>query len=212
MRCQQICWCLILSQSRDISDDVCSDRCCHCHPRHTHQVPVRSTIPLKELYNSSILTFYCILYRKSENVSQNLHIYSVSETPLFQIILHQQFRLIVERSANQFYNMSKEMIASMTWRRALKHFLPPLKPIDISPILNAAALAPTSFGVQPFQIYVVTSAETKKRIAPVAYNQPQVTDSETDVKYCDQCSNSDLLKFTFEDHGVQPPACICRQK
>jgi nitroreductase / dihydropteridine reductase len=72
--------------------------------------------------------------------------------------------------------MSKEILASMAWRRAAKHFLPPLRPIDISPILNAALLAPTSFGIQPFQIYVVSSAEMKKKIQPAAYNQPQVTD------------------------------------
>lgn len=70
--------------------------------------------------------------------------------------------------------MSAQMLASMLWRRALKHFVPPIKPIDISPILKAAILAPSSFGVQPFQIYVVTSAETKAKISPAAFNQHQV--------------------------------------
>jgi Nitroreductase family len=70
--------------------------------------------------------------------------------------------------------MSVQCLASMTWRRALKHFPLAIKPIDINPILTAASLAPTSFGVQPFQIYVVTNADVKSKIAAVAYRQPQV--------------------------------------
>ena len=74
--------------------------------------------------------------------------------------------------------MSVTTLTSMTWRRALKSFsaAPPTTLFDISPILKAAALAPTSFGIQPFQIYVVTSDEMKAKIKPAAYNQPQVID------------------------------------
>jgi nitroreductase len=62
----------------------------------------------------------------------------------------------------------------MNWRRALKQFQPSKQMIDISPILKAACLAPTSFGIQPFQIYVVTNSELKGKIAAAAYDQPQV--------------------------------------
>ena len=70
--------------------------------------------------------------------------------------------------------MSTSTLTSMAWRRALKSFPPALTPLDINPILKAAALAPTSFGIQPFQIYVVTSDELKAKIKTAAYNQPQV--------------------------------------
>lgn len=70
--------------------------------------------------------------------------------------------------------MSTGMMMSLMWRRALKHFSPSGRVVDISSILNAASLAPTSFGVQPFQIYVVTNASVKEKISPAAYNQPQV--------------------------------------
>jgi nitroreductase len=62
----------------------------------------------------------------------------------------------------------------MRWRRALKQFQPSSKTLDISSILKAACLAPTSFGIQPFQVYVVTNSELKERIAAAAYDQPQV--------------------------------------
>jgi nitroreductase len=43
-------------------------------------------------------------------------------------------------------------------------------------ILEAARLAPTSSGLQPFEIVVVTSAEVRARIKPIAWNQSQITD------------------------------------
>lgn len=100
--------------------------------------------------------------------------------------------------------MSTSTLAAMTWRRALKHFAPS-SPIDITPILKAAALAPSSFGIQPFQIYVITSPEMKSKIAPVAYNQPQITecshllvfaarkDAKGSVERCIKAHNFDVL-------------------
>lgn len=43
-------------------------------------------------------------------------------------------------------------------------------------ILEAARLAPTSSGLQPFEIFIVTNPEIKAKIREVAWNQPQVTD------------------------------------
>lgn len=42
-------------------------------------------------------------------------------------------------------------------------------------ILEAARLAPTSSGLQPFSILVVTNQDLKEKIRPVSWNQPQVT-------------------------------------
>lgn len=43
-------------------------------------------------------------------------------------------------------------------------------------ILEAIRLAPTSSGLQPFEIFVVTNPEIKAEIRKIAWNQPQVTD------------------------------------
>ncbi len=43
-------------------------------------------------------------------------------------------------------------------------------------ILEAIRLAPTSSGLQPFEILVVTNDEIKAEIRKIAWNQPQVTD------------------------------------
>lgn len=46
----------------------------------------------------------------------------------------------------------------------------------IDNILEAIRLAPTSSGLQPFEVFVVTNDETKSSIKEIAWNQPQVTD------------------------------------
>ena len=44
-------------------------------------------------------------------------------------------------------------------------------------ILEAARLAPTSSGLQPFEIFVVTNQEVKNQLKEAASNQPQVGDA-----------------------------------
>ena len=46
----------------------------------------------------------------------------------------------------------------------------------IDNILEAIRLAPTSSGLQPFEVFVVTNAEVKAQIREIAWNQSQVTD------------------------------------
>jgi len=58
----------------------------------------------------------------------------------------------------------------------------------IDNILEAIRLAPTSSGLQPFEVIVVTDAETKSKIREIAWNQSPVTD----------CSH--LLVFAAWDH------------
>jgi len=46
----------------------------------------------------------------------------------------------------------------------------------IDSILEAIRLAPTSSGLQPFEVFVITNPEIKAEIRKVAWNQSQVTD------------------------------------
>jgi nitroreductase / dihydropteridine reductase len=43
-------------------------------------------------------------------------------------------------------------------------------------ILEAARLAPTSSGLQPYEIIVVTNKAVREQIQPIAWNQAQITD------------------------------------
>jgi len=46
----------------------------------------------------------------------------------------------------------------------------------IDNILEAIRLSPTSSGLQPFKVYVITNAEVKSQIREIAWNQSPVTD------------------------------------
>ena len=46
----------------------------------------------------------------------------------------------------------------------------------INNIIEAISLAPTSSGLQPFEVYVVTNQEVKDKIKPIAWNQSVVSD------------------------------------
>lgn len=69
------------------------------------------------------------------------------------------------------------LIESLNWRYAVKRMngeRVPTEKVDI--ILEAARLAPTSSGIQPFTILCITDPELLKKIQPIAYNQPQITE------------------------------------
>jgi nitroreductase/dihydropteridine reductase len=81
-----------------------------------------------------------------------------------------------------------ELLEKLKWRYATKKMNGEKVPQDkIDRILEAARLAPTSSGLQPFEIFVVTNDAIKERIKPVAWNQSVVT----------QCSH--LLVFAAWD-------------
>jgi len=66
----------------------------------------------------------------------------------------------------------------LEWRYATKKFDPTRAvPADkLERILEAIRLAPTSSGLQPFDMFVVTNDAIRARIREVAWNQAQVTD------------------------------------
>jgi nitroreductase len=76
------------------------------------------------------------------------------------------------------YSGEEMLLEKMNWRYAAKK-LDPAKAVPqekVERILEAARLAPTSSGLQPFEIIVVKSAEIKEKIKPAAWNQGQITD------------------------------------
>lgn len=70
------------------------------------------------------------------------------------------------------------MIEQLQWRYAAKAMDPSKSvPADVvERILEATRLAPTSSGLQPFEVVVVTSKAVRERIKPIAWNQGQITD------------------------------------
>lgn len=65
-----------------------------------------------------------------------------------------------------------ELLDELNWRYAAKAMngvkVPQAK---IDNIIEAISLAPTSSGLQPFEVYVVTNPQVKEKIQAIAWNQ-----------------------------------------
>lgn len=70
-----------------------------------------------------------------------------------------------------------ELLDKLNWRYAAKAMNgEKVAQEKIDNILEAASLAPTSSGLQPFEIIVITNQEMKEQIKPIAWNQSVITD------------------------------------
>jgi len=70
------------------------------------------------------------------------------------------------------------LLDKMQWRYAAKK-MDATKAVSqdkVNRIIEAARLAPTSSGLQPFEVIVVTNKDIRTRIQAVAHNQAQVTE------------------------------------
>ena len=71
-----------------------------------------------------------------------------------------------------------DLLNKLEWRYACKK-MDPTKSVPqdkVDRIVEAARLAPTSSGLQPFEIIVVTNPAVREQIKPKAWGQAQITD------------------------------------
>lgn len=84
------------------------------------------------------------------------------------------------------------IIPALQWRYATKKMNGEKVSQDkVNSILEAARLAPTSSGLQPFEMIVITNQALKEKIKTVAFNQSQLTD----------CSHLIVLYGTYKTRG-----------
>ncbi|KLT68348.1 MULTISPECIES: NAD(P)H-dependent oxidoreductase [Flavobacterium] len=71
-----------------------------------------------------------------------------------------------------------DLIKALEWRYATKKMNGQVVPQEkIDYILEAAKLAPSSSGIQPYQIFVISNKEVKEKLRAVAFDQSQITDA-----------------------------------
>ena len=103
------------------------------------------------------------------------------------------------------------VLGQLNWRYAVKKFDPAKK---IAPELwakleQAAVLAPSSYGLQPWKFVVVTDPEMRKRLHAASYSQPQVLDASHLVVFAakNPPTPADVeahVRRTAEVRGVPP--------
>ena len=70
-----------------------------------------------------------------------------------------------------------ELLDKLNWRYAAKAMNGQTIPEEkVDNIIEAISLAPTSSGLQPFEVFVITNQEVKEKIKPIAWNQSVITD------------------------------------
>lgn len=70
-------------------------------------------------------------------------------------------------------------IESLNWRYATKKFDASKKVSNeqLETILEATRLSASSYGLQPYHIFVVTNSEIREKLKPVSWGQSQITDA-----------------------------------
>lgn len=70
-----------------------------------------------------------------------------------------------------------ELLDKLNWRYATKAMNGQVVPQEkLDNIIEAISLAPTSSGLQPFEVIIIKNQELKEQIKPVSWNQSVVTD------------------------------------
>jgi nitroreductase len=69
------------------------------------------------------------------------------------------------------------LIDNLKWRYATKKMNgEKVSEEKLNAILDAIQLAPSSFGLQPYTVFVIEDQVTKEKLSPASYNQTQITD------------------------------------
>ncbi len=91
-------------------------------------------------------------------------------------------------------------LSQLNWRHATKNFDANKKvsDADLEKLKEAIQMTPTSFGLQPFHVQVVTSDEIKQQIKPHAWDQAQITDSSHLLVFCARTDVMDRINQYFE--------------
>lgn len=70
-------------------------------------------------------------------------------------------------------------IENLHWRYATKKFNPEkeVSEKDLETLLEAIRLSASSYGLQPYEVYVIKDPEVRAKLQPAAFGQPQITDA-----------------------------------
>ena len=110
------------------------------------------------------------------------------------------------------------LIDALNWRYATKKMNGKVVPQDkVDQILEAARLAPTSSGLQPYKVIVITNPELKQTLLAHSSNQSQIVDCSHLLvfaawdNYTEDRING-VFAYTHEERGTPPESTTDYQK
>lgn len=71
------------------------------------------------------------------------------------------------------------IIQQLNWRYATKQYdsTKKVSPEDLEILKEAIRLAPSSYGLQPYKVMIIETAELRAKLREKSWNQPQITDA-----------------------------------
>lgn len=107
--------------------------------------------------------------------------------------------------------MIQEILNALNWRYATQVFDPQkrVSPEEMRAILEAARLAPSSFGIEAWKFLVIENPEIRAKLREVGFDQPKITDAShlvvvarrTDAR---QHITQELIERSAKQQGVDP--------
>lgn len=109
-----------------------------------------------------------------------------------------------------FHMNMKEVLDAFQWRYATKLFdtEKKLSAEQLDVLLEAIRMAPTSFGLQPFEVAVVSNTEVREKLKAAGYNQAQITEASHVFvfgvkKNLDEAYVDKFIEMISETRGVK---------
>ena len=100
-------------------------------------------------------------------------------------------------------------IEDLKWRYATKKHDPSKSVSDenLAFIKKSVQLSASSFGLQPYEIFIIKDMELRKKLQEVSFGQPQIVDAQYLMVFCyntiiDEAYLDELIKNTSETRGV----------
>lgn len=94
------------------------------------------------------------------------------------------------------------LVDKLNWRYATKKFDSTKKiPADkLQNILDAAQLAPSSYGLQPYRVLIVEDAAIRAQLSEVAYGQPQITGASQLIVFAAETNINEAFGKKYMDN------------
>lgn len=89
-----------------------------------------------------------------------------------------------------------DYLESLNWRYATKKFNSEkqISDSDLNALLEVIRLSPSSYGLQPYHVFIIKDKELREKLKAASWGQPQVTDSSYLIVFANNTSfDADLI-------------------
>lgn len=96
----------------------------------------------------------------------------------------------------------KNIIEDLKWRYATKKFdsTKKVSAEDLETLLEATRLSASSYGLQPYHIFIIENRELREKLKPFSWNQSQITDASHLIVFANKQSFGEELVDEYLDN------------